>query len=95
MRLQGKIAVVVGAGQSPGEGIGNGRATVLRFAREGARVLAVDRDLAAAAETAGASCDEWEGGKGAVGPFLAWCTSRRPDDLTDISHMPSPSERRG
>lgn len=52
MRLQGKIAVVVGAGQSPGEGIGNGRATVLRFAREGARVLAVDRDLAAAAETA-------------------------------------------
>jgi len=35
MRLQGKIAVVIGAGQSPGEGIGNGRATVLRFAREG------------------------------------------------------------
>src|SRR5882724_9743109 len=52
MRLQGKIAVVVGAGQSPGEGIGNGRATVLRFAQEGARILAVDRDLAAAEETA-------------------------------------------
>jgi len=52
MRLAGKIAVVVGAGQSPGEGIGNGRATVLRFAREGARVLAVDRDLASAGETA-------------------------------------------
>ena len=52
MRLAGKIAVVVGAGQSPGEGIGNGRATVLRFAQEGARVLAVDRDLAAAEETA-------------------------------------------
>src|SRR5437899_5585944 len=51
MRLAGKIAVVVGAGQSPGEGIGNGRATVLRFAREGARILAVDRDLAAAEET--------------------------------------------
>jgi NAD(P)-dependent dehydrogenase (short-subunit alcohol dehydrogenase family) len=46
MRLAGKIAVVVGAGQSPGEGIGNGRATVLRFAEEGARILAVDRDLA-------------------------------------------------
>jgi NAD(P)-dependent dehydrogenase (short-subunit alcohol dehydrogenase family) len=52
MRLAGKIAIVVGAGQSPGEGIGNGRATVLRFAREGAKVLAVDRDLSSAAETA-------------------------------------------
>src|SRR6202040_2248355 len=52
MRLEGKIAIVVGAGQSPGEGIGNGRATVLRFAREGARILAVDRSLDAAAETA-------------------------------------------
>jgi NAD(P)-dependent dehydrogenase (short-subunit alcohol dehydrogenase family) len=52
MRLAGKIAVVVGAGQSPGEGIGNGRATVLRFAQEGAKILAVDRELAAAEETA-------------------------------------------
>jgi NAD(P)-dependent dehydrogenase (short-subunit alcohol dehydrogenase family) len=52
MRLQGKIAIVVGAGQSPGEGVGNGRATVLRFAREGAKVLAVDRNLASAEETA-------------------------------------------
>jgi NAD(P)-dependent dehydrogenase (short-subunit alcohol dehydrogenase family) len=52
MRLAGKIAVVVGAGQSPGEGIGNGRATVLRFAQEGAAILAVDRDLGSAEETA-------------------------------------------
>src|SRR4051812_18360252 len=52
MRLAGKIAVIVGAGQSPGEGIGNGRATVLRFVQEGAQVLAVDRDLAAAEATA-------------------------------------------
>src|SRR4051794_24933375 len=52
MRLEGKIALVIGAGQSPGEGIGNGRATVLRFVQEGARVLAADRDLASATETA-------------------------------------------
>ena len=52
MRLEGKIAIVIGAGQSPGEGIGNGRATVLRFAQEGARILAVDRDLASAEDTA-------------------------------------------
>jgi len=53
MRLDGKIAIVVGAGQGPGTGMGNGRATVLRFAQEGAKVLAVDRDLASAEETAG------------------------------------------
>lgn len=53
MRLRDKIAIVVGAGQSPGEGLGNGRATVLRFAQEGARVLAVDSNLPSAEETAG------------------------------------------
>ncbi|HXW27402.1 MAG TPA: SDR family NAD(P)-dependent oxidoreductase [Xanthobacteraceae bacterium] len=52
MRLDGKIAIVVGAGQGPGTGMGNGRATALRFAQEGAKVLAVDRDLASAEETA-------------------------------------------
>lgn len=51
-RLQGKVAVVIGAGQSPGEGVGNGRAAAIRFAREGARVLAVDRRLESAEETA-------------------------------------------
>jgi NAD(P)-dependent dehydrogenase (short-subunit alcohol dehydrogenase family) len=51
-RLEGKVAVVIGAGQSPGEGLGNGRATTIRFAREGARVLAVDRRLESAEETA-------------------------------------------
>ena len=51
MRLQGKTAIVIGAGQGPGTGMGNGRATVLRFAPEGAKVLAVDRDLASAQET--------------------------------------------
>lgn len=52
MRLKDKIAIVVGAGQSPGEGMGNGRATVLRFVEEGAKVLAVDNNLASAEETA-------------------------------------------
>src|SRR5690242_1054582 len=52
MRLKGKVAIVIGAGQSPGEGMGNGRATVLRFIQEGATVMAVDRDLNSAEETA-------------------------------------------
>ena len=51
MRLNNKTAIVIGAGQGPGTGMGNGRATVIRFAQEGATVLAVDRDLASAQET--------------------------------------------
>ena len=51
MRLKDKIAIVVGAGQSPGEGLGNGRATVLRFVQEGAKVLAVDNNVSSAQET--------------------------------------------
>lgn len=50
-RLEGRVAIVVGAGQTPGETIGNGRATAILFAREGARVLLVDRHLASAEET--------------------------------------------
>jgi NAD(P)-dependent dehydrogenase (short-subunit alcohol dehydrogenase family) len=50
--LDGKVAVVIGAGQSPGEGLGNGRAAAIRFAREGARVLAVNRSIESAEETA-------------------------------------------
>ena len=60
-RLAGKMAVVVGAGQTPGETIGNGRATAILFAREGATVLCVDRRLASAQETVGMI--EAEGGK--------------------------------
>jgi NAD(P)-dependent dehydrogenase (short-subunit alcohol dehydrogenase family) len=44
MRLQDKIAIVVGGGQQPGETLGNGRAVALRFAAEGATVLVVDID---------------------------------------------------
>jgi NAD(P)-dependent dehydrogenase (short-subunit alcohol dehydrogenase family) len=61
-RLAGRIAIVVGAGQSPGETIGNGRATALTFAREGASVLAVDRDLGSAEETVAMIADK--GGEG-------------------------------
>jgi NAD(P)-dependent dehydrogenase (short-subunit alcohol dehydrogenase family) len=50
-RLQGKVAIVVGAGSTPGDTIGNGRATAILFAREGAAVMLVDRDADAAAET--------------------------------------------
>ena len=58
MRLKEKTAIVVGAGQSPGEGMGNGRAAALLFAREGARVLAVDHRLDSAKETAQAVANE-------------------------------------
>ena len=51
MRLRDKVAIVMGAGQSPGEGMGNGRATALTFAREGAKVVCVDHNLASAQET--------------------------------------------
>ena len=52
MRLKDKVALVVGAGQQAGDTVGNGRATVILFAREGAKVVAVDKDLASAEETA-------------------------------------------
>lgn len=51
-RLEGKSAIVAGAGQQPGETLGNGRAIALRFAAEGAQVFCVDRDGARASETA-------------------------------------------
>ena len=51
-RLKGKTAIVVGAGQTPGETIGNGRAMSILFAREGAEVLCVDRVAERAEETA-------------------------------------------
>jgi NAD(P)-dependent dehydrogenase (short-subunit alcohol dehydrogenase family) len=57
-RLAGRSAVVVGAGQTPGETVGNGRAIALLFAREGARVLCVDRIAERAAETVALIAEE-------------------------------------
>ncbi|MBI3504704.1 MAG: SDR family oxidoreductase [Proteobacteria bacterium] len=50
-RLEGKVALVTGAGSS-GPGWGNGKATAVLYAREGARVLCVDMRREAAEETA-------------------------------------------
>jgi NAD(P)-dependent dehydrogenase (short-subunit alcohol dehydrogenase family) len=57
-RLENKTVVVVGAGQTPGETIGNGRAMALLFAREGAQVLCVDRLVERAEETAALIAEE-------------------------------------
>lgn len=51
-RLEDKAIIVVGAG-TQGKGLGNGKAAAVQFAREGANVLCVDKNKAAAEETAG------------------------------------------
>jgi NAD(P)-dependent dehydrogenase (short-subunit alcohol dehydrogenase family) len=56
-RLDGRIAIVIGAGQTPGETMGNGRAASITYGREGAAVLAADIDLDAAQATAAAIRD--------------------------------------
>jgi NAD(P)-dependent dehydrogenase (short-subunit alcohol dehydrogenase family) len=66
-RVADKVAVVVGGGQTPGETLGNGRATAILLAREGARVVVVDRNLASAEETAGMIAAEG----GTAGAFQA------------------------
>ena len=57
-RLADKTAIIVGAGQTPGDTIGNGRAMAVLFAREGAHVLCVDRHLGSAEETVRMIADE-------------------------------------
>jgi NAD(P)-dependent dehydrogenase (short-subunit alcohol dehydrogenase family) len=56
-RLAGKVAIVTGAG-SRAPGIGNGRAAAILFAREGARVVLVDRVAEWAEQTLGMIADE-------------------------------------
>ena len=62
-RLEGKVAIVTGAGSS-GPGVGNGKATAILFAREGAKVLLVDNVESRAEETLGII--EGEGGTASV-----------------------------
>jgi NAD(P)-dependent dehydrogenase (short-subunit alcohol dehydrogenase family) len=50
-RVEGKVALVMGGGQTPGQTVGNGRAAAIVLAREGARVVVVDRNLPSAEET--------------------------------------------
>lgn len=57
-RLAGKVAIVTGAGQTAGEEVGNGRATAIVFAREGAKVILVDRDRESAESTREAIAEE-------------------------------------
>ena len=66
-RVAGKVAVVVGAGQTPGETIGNGTAIAQLFAREGATVLCVDR----IAERAQKTADEIAAGTATVSSMAA------------------------
>lgn len=70
-RVENKVAIVTGAGSTPGPGIGTGKATAVALAREGASVLLVDRYAERAEQTL--RLIEDEGGKAAV--FAA--------DLTD------------
>lgn len=79
MRLKDKIAIVVGGGQQSGETIGNGRATCLRFAQEGATVLVVDYDLASAEDTVKMITDE--GGQASA----LQADVRKEDDCRKIS----------
>jgi len=60
-RLKDKIAIIVGAGQTPGDRIGNGRAISVLFAREGAKIMLVDCNLESVLETK--SMIEKEGGE--------------------------------
>jgi NAD(P)-dependent dehydrogenase (short-subunit alcohol dehydrogenase family) len=57
MRLAGKAGIVVGAGQAPGKTVGTGRAATLVLAREGAKVMLADRDLASTQDTAAMIAD--------------------------------------
>ncbi|MEM7020881.1 MAG: SDR family NAD(P)-dependent oxidoreductase [Pseudomonadota bacterium] len=51
MRMKDKVVLLIGAGQSPGEGVGNGRASAIVYSREGALIAAADVDIDSAQQT--------------------------------------------
>src|SRR5262245_32148155 len=57
-RVEGKVAIVTGAGSTPGPGVGTGKATAVVLAREGASVLLVDLHPERAEETKAMIADE-------------------------------------
>lgn len=69
-RVEGKVAIVTGAGSTPGPGIGTGKASAAVLAREGASVLCVDLFPERAEETK--ALIESEGGRAEV--FGGDCT---------------------
>ncbi len=69
-RVEGKVAIVTGAGSTPGPGIGTGKASAIVLAREGARVLLVDVAPERAEETRALI----EGERGQAEVFAADCT---------------------
>ena len=74
-RLEGKVAIITGAGSS-GEGIGNGKAAAILMAREGAKVLLVDQMESRAQETL--EIIKSEGGEASTCPGghdQAWTTA--------------------
>lgn len=78
-RLADVVAVVVGAGQTPGETIGNGRAIATSFAREGATVLCVDR----IGERADETVESIRADGGAVGAYSSDRVQAFVADITD------------
>jgi NAD(P)-dependent dehydrogenase (short-subunit alcohol dehydrogenase family) len=92
-RLANKTAIIVGAGQTPGGTIGNGRAMAILFAREGATVMCVDRRLDSAQDTV--AMIEKEGGPnaGKASAFEAdvtkpaACAAIAREGLARLSHI--------
>jgi len=77
-RLEGRTAIVLGGGQTAGRTVGNGRATAITYAREGARVVVVDLHL----DRAEATAREIHGTGGAALPLVADVTCE--DDIVRV-----------
>ena len=76
-RVEGKVAIVTGAGSTPGPGVGTGKASAIVLAREGAKVVCVDIEPDRAEETRKAIAEE--GGEAiVVGADATAPSSARP-----------------